>query len=293
MRKRFGRGGLCGPWRARWDNQFEGTVAGKQEETGKVLRICGESLVFLEVESEAGGGGRGCLGSGVGDDVGFRWKEGRFGFFLAGYDGETEAGVCGDETDIEICRRSLRKSVGKPRPDLLIGLRGLASLPDGATEIEYGFLRNAASAADQPADIRGEIRSMRRVSAKAGARRTWLHLNVKWEHNFVFIAKVHQRAERKPFGDGKLERTRLSPLRGGPLDLRRLASVSRILPVDVPAGFEFEVKAYPVRAVVKLRVRSNELNVHVGEICGTGGCEERKRRCERDRESDDGTQESH
>ena len=116
---------------------------------------------------------------------------------------------------------------------------------------------------------------------------------LNWKEHFVFVAEIHQRAERKSLGNGKLERTSGDACGQRPFDVGRFAGVAGILPVDVPAGFELEVESAAVgSAGVNLRVGADELDVDVRQIGGTRGkCGQC--RGERSDERDDCSKESH
>ena len=77
-----------------------------------------------------------------------------------------------------------------------------------------------------------------------------------------------------------------------PLYSRRLSGIAGILPVNVPTGLELEVEAYLVRAFMKMRVRSDELDMDVGKVSGVG-CRECRQNCEEQSERGDRTKETH
>jgi hypothetical protein len=56
----------------------------------------------------------------------------------------------------------------------------------------------------------------------------------------VFVAEVHERAERETAGDGKLHRAGSDAVGEGPSDFWRFAGVAGVEPVDVPVLFEGE-----------------------------------------------------
>ena len=63
------------------------------------------------------------------------------------------------------------------------------------------------------------------------------------EGDLVFVAEVHERAERKAAGDGELHGAGGDACGQGPGDLWRFAGVAGVDPVDVPVLFEGEDEA--------------------------------------------------
>src|SRR6202000_3104037 len=58
--------------------------------------------------------------------------------------------------------------------------------------------------------------------------------------NFIFVAKVHERAERKATGDRKLHWSGSDAVGKSPGDLRWFPGVAGVDPVDMPVFFEGE-----------------------------------------------------
>src|SRR6185437_4261855 len=113
-----------------------------------------------------------------------------------------------------------------------------SSLPGSGWNIE-GKIRlfgNAGGLADKPIHFHGSVQRRTGLDGRSDIQR-------ERENDFVLVAEIHERAEWKTLGCGKLQRAGDHALGHGPMDLGRLPRISGILPVDVPAGFQLEIKA--------------------------------------------------
>ena len=106
---------------------------------------------------------------------------------------------------------------------------------DGEVEAEVGFAGDADLAADEPVDHGVEVDGAGLEGAGGG--------ELDGEGDFVFVAEVHERAEGEAAGDGKLHGAGGDAVGEGPVDLRWLAGVAGVDPVDVPVLFEGEDEA--------------------------------------------------
>ena len=252
----------------------------------QLFRIGGEAFVFLEIESEAVRCWFGNLRCRVRQNVWLRGEKRCIRFALAGNNGQAKPAGCGRESDFEICRQRQREFVGEASPYVLIGL-DVSRTAGGnrAGEVELGLFGDAASATDEPVNL--GVKRCRAGGCSAG------DIELNWKEHFVFVAEVHQGTEGKTPGDGKLKRAGGDSLRQRPLDVGRLAGVAGVFPVDVPAGFELEVKAGVVGgAGFELRVGADELHVNMGQVGGAGGSECGNGRGEQGAKREDGA-ESH
>ena len=98
-----------------------------------------------------------------------------------------------------------------------------------------GFAGDADLAADEPVDDGVEMDGAGLDGARGG--------ELDGEGDFVFVAEVHERAEREAAGDGKLHGAGGDAVGEGPGDFGRFAGVAGVDPVDVPVLFEREDEA--------------------------------------------------
>ena len=212
-----------------------------------------------------------------------------FGLFVSCDYGQAKATGYRHESDFEICRQRLGELVGEAAPDVVIGLDGRVIGAPGSNrtgEVEFSFFGDTAAATYEPIDLGMEGR--RAGGCSAG------NVDLNWKEHFVFVAEIHQGAERKALGDGKLKRSGGDSLRQCPFDVGRFTGVAGVFPVDMPSGFEFEVEARVVgRTGMKLSIGAYELHVDVGQVSGTGGGECGDGRGEQHGERDDRSEESH
>ena len=104
-----------------------------------------------------------------------------------------------------------------------------------AVNFEFRLAGNADLAANQPGDLRVQCH-------RAGLGRA-RYIEIERKKNFVLITEVHERPEWQPLRRGKLQWAGCDSIRQRPLNVRRLAGVARILPIDMPSGIELEVEA--------------------------------------------------
>jgi hypothetical protein len=90
--------------------------------------------------------------------------------------------------------------------------------------------------AHQPIDVSTELSSGGRFQRGIGAQG-------HGEEDFIFVAKIHQRAKRQAARCGKLHGSGGDAGWERPLDARRLARVACVDPVDVPAFVQGEVQS--------------------------------------------------
>ena len=138
---------------------------------------------------------------------------------------KADGGGCGSR----LPKAGVESGVGLHRS----GLGGLVGYGPGG--LEFGFAGNAHLAADQPVDL-----GVKDGGTGFGA---WRDFQLERKQDFILIAEVHQRTQRKPLGYGKLERTGADAVGQRPFHARRLAGIAGIFPIDVPAGFELEIEA--------------------------------------------------
>jgi hypothetical protein len=127
---------------------------------------------------------------------------------------------------------------------------------------QFSFAGNATTTADQPIDFGME-------SDRAGFD-VLGNVQLEWKKNFVFVAIIHQRAERQPLGRWELHRSGCDPGRQRPLNMRRFACIARIHPVNMPARFELEVEAsiIPI-AIVELASGNEQFHSNVVRLIET------------------------
>ena len=92
------------------------------------------------------------------------------------------------------------------------------------------------------------------------------------EDDLILVAEVHQHVERETLGRGKFEVSSGETRRQRPLDVRRLAGVTGILPVNVPAGVKLEVQAGldGLAAALQALRGHQQFDAHMGPL-GHGG----------------------
>ena len=132
-------------------------------------------------------------------------------------------------------------------------------------DFQFRLAGNASLSANKPIDF--------------GVERSWASIDtignpqLKREQHLILIAVIHQWPEWQTLGRGKLQRPGGNSNGKRPLNMRRLACVARILPVNVPAGLKLEVETRIGRLASIESLRNDEqFNVHVGSICGTRHC---------------------
>ena len=234
-------------------------AAGKFEDALQLRRIRCQVGIFFEIEKESRRRGSDGLRRGVVEDVLVFRKKFGLRFTLAGGDGEAEAGG-GLLEDGGVGRGEMRrKAIRQLLPD--DGVRRCVQIRDASggnrsIDFEIGLAGNADLAANEPVDMRFE-------RGRTGHCRV-CHVEAEWEQDFVFVAEVHQWPKRQALGRGKLERRRGDSVGQCPMNRWGLAGVARILPVNVPAGFELEVKAGVVRfAAAEFLVRHYKPHVQM------------------------------
>ncbi len=110
--------------------------------------------------------------------------------------------------------------------------RRLSHRPGNGIEIqsEMSFARQALAGADQPVDVRVEMHLTGLRPRRGGDR--------EGEGDLVFVAEVHQRAERQALGSRELQRPGGDAFGQRPVDLGRLAGVTGVDPVNMPVLFD-------------------------------------------------------
>ncbi len=119
------------------------------------------------------------------------------------------------------------------RADGLCG-RGGAGI-DGEVEAEVGLAGDADLAADEPVDHGVEVDGAGLDVFGGGEQ--------DGKGDLVFVAEVHERAERKTAGDGELHGAGGDAVGERPGDFGWLAGVAGVDPVDVPVLLEREDEA--------------------------------------------------
>ena len=188
----------------------------------------------VDAEAEAVGEGLDVLVGGVGDLFLVGGVELGVGLALAGDEGEDEVGFAAGDGELGVGGER-RGNQGEGFAEGADGLRGSGVRGYGEIEAEVGFAGDADLAADEPVDLGVEVDGAGFEGAGSG--------ELDGEGDGVFVAEVHERAEREAAGDGKLHRARGDAVGEGPGDLGWFAGVAGVEPVDVPVLFEGEDEA--------------------------------------------------
>ena len=125
---------------------------------------------------------------------------------------------------------------------------------DGKRKREVGLSRDANLAADQPIHMSSKLRGRRRLERPSSLER-------HGKEDFVLVAEIHQGSKRQALRSRKLHGTRSDACREFPVNLRRLAGIAGIHPVNVPALVENKMQAY-IRTPSRLNRASQGNEIH-------------------------------
>jgi hypothetical protein len=120
------------------------------------------------------------------------------------------------------------------------------------------------------------------------------NLKLQRKQHFIFVAKIHQRPKRQPFRRGKLHWPGSYAVGKRPVNMRRLAGVAGILPIDMPARLQLEVQPGNIApGWIDLVFGNHQLHMQVRGIGGTGRRQRRQARCKQEQKYENQTGRSH
>ena len=219
-------------------------AAGEFEDAVELRRIGRKVGILLEIENETLRRGRERLRRWIIEDVFVGGKKLRLGFALAGCDSQPKS-CCGWLEDSVAPAGSAPGSESDSR--FQISTPGPSS---GSAVEDVVTIFCATSNSALPG-----MQTSRQTSQSTLAWRTAVPASpifdisrLEREQNLILIAEIHQRPKRQPLWRRKLQWPSGDSLGQRPLNMRRLAGIAGILPINVPTGLKLEVETALIAA---------------------------------------------